>query len=121
MRTHQWTIGKNFDNSGSFGPFFVSADELPAGAAGLQLQTVLNGKVMQDANTRDMIFDVATLIATLSEVMALHPGDIIISGTPAGIGGARKPPIFMQPGDVCEISIEGLGTLSNPIRAEAVG
>ncbi len=121
MRSHQWTIGKNFDNSGSFGPFFVSADELPAGAAGLQLQTFLNGKVMQDANTRDMIFDVATLIATLSEVMALNPGDIIISGTPAGIGGARKPPVFMQPGDVCEISIEGIGTLSNPIRAEAVG
>jgi len=120
MRTHQWTIGKNFDRSGSFGPFFVSADELPAGASGLRLQTRLNGKVMQDANTSDMIFDVATLVAGLSEVMELSPGDVIISGTPEGIGAARKPPVFMQPGDVCEISIEGIGLLSNPIKAEAV-
>jgi len=118
MRTHQWGIGKNFDKSGSFGPFFVSADELPDGAVGLQLKTVLNGKEMQNANTRDMIFDVATLVVTLSEVMALNPGDIIISGTPAGVGGARKPPVFMQPGDVCEISIEGIGKLSNAIELE---
>lgn len=119
MRTHQWGIGKNFDNSGSFGPFFVSADELPAGAAGLQLKTVLNGKEMQNANTSDMIFDVVTLVKELSEVMTLNPGDIIISGTPAGVGGAQKPPVFMQPGDVCEVSIEGIGVLSNTIELEA--
>lgn len=119
MRTHQWTIGKNFDQSGSFGPFFVSADELPAGATGLQLKTVLNGKEMQSANTRDMVFDVVTLVATLSEVMTLNPGDIIISGTPAGVGGAQKPPVFMQPGDVCEVSIEGVGLLSNTIELES--
>jgi 2-keto-4-pentenoate hydratase/2-oxohepta-3-ene-1,7-dioic acid hydratase in catechol pathway len=118
MRTHQWTIGKNFDSSGSFGPFFVSADELPAGAVGLQLKTLLNGREMQNANTRDMVFDVVTLIATLSEVMTLNPGDIIISGTPAGVGGAQKPPVFMQPGDVCEVSIEGIGVLSNTIALE---
>lgn len=118
MRTHQWTIGKNFDSSGSFGPFFVSADELPPGATGLQLRTVLNGKEMQSANTKDMVFDVATLVSTLSEVMALSPGDIIISGTPAGVGGAQKPPVFMQPGDVCEVSIEGIGVLSNTIELE---
>ncbi|ATW03518.1 fumarylacetoacetate hydrolase family protein [Sphingorhabdus sp. YGSMI21] len=119
MRTHQWTIGKNFDRSGSFGPYFVSADEVPAGASGLRLQTRLNGKIMQDANTSDMIFDVATLVATLSEVMALAPGDVIISGTPEGVGAAHKPPVFMQPGDVCEVSIEGIGVLSNPIELEA--
>jgi 2-keto-4-pentenoate hydratase/2-oxohepta-3-ene-1,7-dioic acid hydratase in catechol pathway len=118
VRTHQWTIGKNFDRSGSFGPFLVSADELPAGAKGLQLRTVLNGQEMQNANTSDMIFDVPTLIATLSEVMELHSGDIIISGTPSGVGAARTPPVFMKPGDVCEVSIDGIGTLSNPIAAQ---
>jgi len=118
FRTHQWGIGKNFDKCGSFGPFFVSADELPPGASGLQLKTVLNGKLMQDANTRDMVFDVVTLVATLSEVMALSAGDIIISGTPSGVGVARKPPVFMQPGDVCEVSIEGIGILSNAVESE---
>jgi len=118
FKTHQWTIGKIFDKSGSFGPFFVSADELPAGASGLQLQTHLNGEQLQNANTQDMIFDVATLISICSEAIELKPGDVIISGTPAGVGGAYKPPKFMKPGDVCEISIEGLGVLSNPIVAE---
>jgi 2-keto-4-pentenoate hydratase/2-oxohepta-3-ene-1,7-dioic acid hydratase in catechol pathway len=117
-RTHQWTIGKNFDRSGSFGPFLVTADELPSGAKGLQLRTALNGQEMQNANTIDMLFDVPTLITTLSKVMELHPGDIIISGTPSGVGAARTPPVFMQPGDVCEVSIEGIGTLSNPIAGE---
>lgn len=118
MRTHQWTIGKNFDKSGSFGPYFVSADELPAGAKGLQLKTRLNGEVLQNANTNDMVFDVATLVSVCSQAFSLTPGDIIISGTPSGVGGARKPPIFMKPGDVCEISIEGLGVLSNMIEDE---
>ncbi len=119
MKTHQWTIGKNFDASGSFGPFFVTADELPPGAAGLRLTTRLNGTVMQDANTRDMVFDVARLVSECSTAFRLNPGDLIISGTPSGIGAARKPPVFMKPGDVCEVSIEGIGTLSNPIVAEA--
>lgn len=118
MRTPQWTIGKNFDRSGAFGPLFVTADELPPGAKGLRLQTVLNGQVMQDANTRDMIFDVETLVAVCSEVFALTPGDIIISGTPAGVGAARKPPVFMRPGDVCEVSVEGIGRLVNTVKAE---
>lgn len=118
MRTPQWTMGKNFDRSGSFGPGFVTADELPPGAKGLRLQTRLNGTVMQDADTRDMVFDVATLVRLCSEVFTLSPGDIIISGTPSGVGGARKPPVFMQPGDICEVSIEGIGVLSNPIRDE---
>lgn len=118
MRTHQWTIGKNFDRSGSFGPWMVTADELPAGAKGLRLQTILNGKVMQDANTDDMIFDVATLVSICSEAFELQPGDIIISGTPSGVGGAQKPPVFLLPGDVCQVSIEGIGVLTNTVEAE---
>ncbi len=118
LRTTQWMIGKNFDRSGSFGPELVTADELPAGASGLRIQARLNGKVMQDANTRDLIFDVATLIQVCSEAMTLAPGDIIISGTPAGVGFARKPPVFMKAGDVCEIEVEGMGVLSNPIVDE---
>ena len=111
-------MGKNFDRSGSFGPEFVTADELPPGAAGLRLQTRLNGTLVQDANTRDMIFDVATLIAVCSEPFELLPGDIIIAGTPSGVGLARKPPLWMKAGDVCEVEIEGVGLLSNPVVDE---
>lgn len=119
LRTNQWTLGKNFDNSGSFGPQFVTADEVPPGAAGLQLSCRLNGEVLQDANTRDMIFDVATLVSVCSEAMALQPGDIIITGTPSGVGMARKPQVWMKPGDVCEVEIEGIGILRNAIIDEA--
>ena len=115
FKSNQWMMGKNFDNSGSFGPEFVTADELPAGATGLKLQTRLNGEVLQSANTSDMIFDVATLVSVCSEPFALVPGDIIIAGTPSGVGFARKPQVFMKAGDVCEIEIEGIGILSNPI------
>jgi len=118
FKSPQWTIGKNFDATGAFGPAFVSADELPAGARGLALTTRLNGKVEQQGNTADMVFDVAQLIAVLSEAVTLEPGDVIVTGTPAGIGWARRPMLFMQPGDVCTVEIEGLGTLSNPIAAE---
>jgi 2-keto-4-pentenoate hydratase/2-oxohepta-3-ene-1,7-dioic acid hydratase in catechol pathway len=119
LRTNQWLLGKNFDNSGSFGPEFVTADELPAGAAGLQIQCRLNGQTLQNANTRDMIFDVATLVSVCSEAMALQPGDIIITGTPAGVGLARKPQVWMKAGDVCEIEVEGMGVLRNSIIDEA--
>jgi 2-keto-4-pentenoate hydratase/2-oxohepta-3-ene-1,7-dioic acid hydratase in catechol pathway len=115
FKSAQWMMGKNFDRSGAFGPELVTADELPAGAAGLKLQTRLNGRVMQEADTRDMIFDVATLVSVCSEPFALQPGDIIIAGTPAGVGFARKPPVFMKAGDVCEVEIEGVGLLSNPV------
>lgn len=118
FKSPQWTIGKNFDATGAFGPTFVSADELPPGARGLTLTTRLNGKVEQQGNTADMVFDVAHLIAVLSEAVTLEPGDVIVTGTPAGIGWARRPMLFMQPGDVCTVEIEGLGTLSNPIVAE---
>lgn len=119
FRSNQWMMGKNFDNSGSFGPEFVTADELPQGAVGLQLQCRLNGKVMQNANTRDMIFDVSTLVAACSEAMALQPGDIIITGTPSGVGLARSPQVFLKAGDVCEVEIDGLGLLRNTVIDES--
>ncbi len=118
-KSTQWTIGKNFDNTGGFGPMFVTADELPAGADGLRIQSRLNGQVMQDANTSDFIFPIDDLIAKLSECMTLEVGDVIVTGTPAGVGYARNPPVFMKDGDVCEIEIEGIGVLSNPVVDEA--
>lgn len=118
VRTPQWTVGKNFDGTGGFGPVFVTADELPEGASGLKLETRLNGTVMQSASTADMIFDVRKLVSLLSIAMTLEPGDLIVSGTPAGVGFARKPPVYMKPGDVCEVEIEGIGILRNPIEAE---
>ena len=114
----QWTIGKNFDGTGAFGPAFVTADEVPAGAKGLRLQTRLNGTVLQNASTDDMIFDIATLVHLLSIPVMLRPGDVIVAGTPSGIGLARNPKVFMKPGDVCEVEIEGLGILSNPIAQQ---
>ncbi len=117
-KSAQWTIGKNFDRTGAFGPEFVTADELPAGARGLRLRTRLNGTAVQDASTADMIFDVASLVAILSEAITLAPGDVIVTGTPAGVGLARKPPLWMAPGDRCEVEIEGIGLLANPIEDE---
>jgi len=117
-RTPQWTIGKNFDRTGALGPVLVSADELPPGAIGLRIQSRLNGQVMQDANTRDMIWDVAETIALLSECVTLEPGDVIAMGTPAGVGQARTPPVWMRHGDTIEIEIEGVGLLVNTIEDE---
>lgn len=117
-RTPQWTIGKNFDATGGFGPALVTADELPPGAVGLKIQGRLNGQVMQDANTSDMIFNVAETIALLADVLTLEPGDVIMMGTPAGVGQARTPPVWMKAGDTYEVEIERIGTLSNPIVNE---
>ncbi len=117
MKTPQWTAGKNFDDTGAFGPWLVSADELPPGAAGLKIETRLNGQVVQSATTSDMVFDVATTVTLLSTFMTLEAGDVLVMGTPAGIGLARKPPLFMKPGDVCEVEIERVGLLRNPIAA----
>ena len=119
-KTNQWTIGKNFDATGGFGPWMVTPDELPAGAAGLRVQSRLNGKVMQDGNTADFLFDVVQALCIITECMSLEPGDVIITGTPAGVGYARTPPVFMVPGDVCEIDIEGVGVLRNGIVDESV-
>jgi acylpyruvate hydrolase len=121
FKTTQWTMGKNFDATGAFGPVFVTADELPPGAKGLRLETRLNGAVVQSASTGDMIFDVPSLVSIISEAMTLEPGDIIVTGTPSGVGVARDPKLFMKPGDVCEVEIEGIGTLTNHIVAEDGG
>lgn len=118
-KTPQWTVGKNFDGTGGFGPAFVSADTLPPGAKGLSIQTRLNGQVMQDATTTDMIFDVTETIALITECMTLEAGDILVMGTPSGVGAARKPPVFMKAGDVVEVEIEGVGLLRNPVVDEA--
>ncbi|MDQ6680049.1 MAG: fumarylacetoacetate hydrolase family protein [Pseudomonadota bacterium] len=118
FRSNQWLWGKNFDSSGGFGPEFVTADELPPGAVGLQVKCRLNGETLQNANTCDMIFDVATLVAACSDGMALQPGDLIITGTPSGVGLARKPPVWMKAGDICEIEIESIGILRNAIVDE---
>ncbi len=118
FRSPQWTVGKNFDDTGAFGPVLVTADELPPGAKGLKLQTRLNGFVVQEASTTDMVFDVATLIATISEAITLKSGDVIVTGTPSGVGLGRKPPLFMKAGDVVEVEIEKIGLLSNPIVDE---
>jgi len=117
-KTPQWTIGKNFDRTGPFGPVVVTADELPPGATDLRIQARLNGQVMQDANTRDMIWGVAETIKLLTECMTLEPGDLIIMGTPAGVGQARTPPVWMKHGDVVEIEIEQIGVLRNTIEDE---
>lgn len=117
-RTPQWTLGKNFDGTGAFGPIFVTADELPAGATGLRIETRLNGEVVQSSNTEKLIFDVATLVSTISEAITLEPGDIIVTGTPSGIGHARTPRLYMRAGDVVEVEIEGIGVLTNPIADE---
>lgn len=119
-RTNQWTIGKNFDSSGSLGPSLVTPDELPPGARGLVLRGSLNGAVMQEASTSDMIFGVEDAISILSEGMALNVGDVIAMGTPGGVGFVRKPPVYMKAGDVFTVEVERVGALSNPIRAEAL-
>lgn len=114
-RTSQWTIGKNFDRTGGFGPWIVPAQELPPGCEGLHIESRLNGQVMQSANTSDMVFKVAQTLSLLSQCVTLEVGDVVVMGTPAGVGYARKPPVFMQPGDTIEIDIEGIGILRNGI------
>ena len=116
LRTPQWTIGKNFDGTGSFGPWLVTPDAVPPGASGLRIQGRLNGRVMQDARTDHLIFSVPELIAMISVAMSLDRGDVIITGTPGGVGAARKPPVYMRPGDVFEVEIEKLGILTNSVQ-----
>ena len=114
-KTTQWTIGKNFDGTGAFGPCLVTADELPPGCVGLHIESRLNGQVMQSATTSDMVFGVARTVALLSEALTLEPGDVLVMGTPGGVGYARTPPVWMKAGDTIEIEIEGVGLLSNPV------
>lgn len=117
-RTTQFTLGKNFDQSGSILSEIIPASQLPANASGLAIQTRLNGALLQDGNTADMVFNPTALIATLSTALTLQPGDLIFTGTPAGVGMARNPRVFLKAGDTLEISIEGIGTLKNRIVAE---
>ena len=117
-RTTQWDFGKNFDRTGGFGPWMVSADELPAGGKGLKIESRLNGQVMQSDNTNNMMFPVAETIGYITQGMTLEPGDVLVTGTPSGVGHARKPPVWMKKGDICEIEIEGIGILRNPIEDE---
>jgi len=117
-KTTQWDMGKNFDRTGAFGPWMVTPDEAPPGGKGLKIQTRLNGQVMQSDNTDNMMFPVAETHAYVTQGMTLEPGDIIVTGTPSGVGFARKPPVWMKPGDTCEIDIEKIGILSNPIEDE---
>jgi acylpyruvate hydrolase len=118
LRTPQWTIGKNFDGTGAFGPWLVTPDALPPAAHGLRIQGRLNGRVMQDSRTDLLIFGVSALIELISVAVSLEPGDVIITGTPGGVGAARKPPVYMQPGDVFEVEIDGIGVLSNAVQDE---
>lgn len=117
-KASQWTMGKNFDGTGAFGPDIVTADEVTPGGVSLQLQTRVSGETMQNANTRDLIFPIAKLIWHLTEVMTLEAGDIVVTGTPEGVGYARTPPRFMVPGDTVDIEVEQVGVLSNPVVAE---
>lgn len=119
LRTPQWTMGKNFDGTGAFGPWLVTPDALPPGARGLRIEGRLNGQVMQASSIDKLIFSVSTLIELISVAISLEPGDVIITGTPGGVGAARKPPVYMQPGDAFEVEIEGMGVLSNPIQRES--
>lgn len=113
----QWCRAKTFDTFCPLGPCIVTRDELPDPSA-LTIRTILNGSVMQDWTTSDMIFDVASLVSFLSGSTTLLPGTVILTGTPHGVGFARKPPVFLQPGDTVSIEISGIGTLTNPVIEE---
>ncbi len=117
-RSHQWTPGKNFDATGPIGPVAVDADEIGL-AEDLKIESRLNGQVMQSATTADMMWKVGAVIEVMSEFATLEPGDMIATGTPPGVGHARKPPVFLKPGDVIECEVERVGVLSNPIVDEA--
>jgi 2-keto-4-pentenoate hydratase/2-oxohepta-3-ene-1,7-dioic acid hydratase in catechol pathway len=118
MATTQWTMGKTFDTFAPFGPQIVTADEVED-PHNLAISLTLNGETMQDSNTRNLIFKTPQLITFLSSVFTLEPGDIISTGTPAGVGFARKPPRWLRPGDEVTVRVEGLGELTNPVIAES--
>jgi 2-keto-4-pentenoate hydratase/2-oxohepta-3-ene-1,7-dioic acid hydratase in catechol pathway len=117
QHTTQWTPGKNFDATGAFGPWMVTRDEIPDGEE-LSLVTRLNGQVMQEATTAQLIFDIPRLVHYASRFATLEPGDVIVTGTPGGVGFKRNPPVFLRDGDVVEVEVGGVGCLRNPVRAE---
>jgi len=120
-KTTQWDMGKNFDRTGGFGPWLVTADELPDAAKGLKIQSRLNGTVMQSDNTDNMMFPVVEMLVYVTQGITLEPGDVIFTGTPSGVGHARKPPVWMKNSDTVEVEIQGIGTLRNPIADEKAG
>ena len=120
-RTTQFLSGKTFESTTPLGPWLVTPDELPPGGSGLSIRCLVDGEVMQDSNTSDLLFDVATTIAYISGIITLRPGDVIATGTPGGVGFARDPKIFLQPGQVLTTEIEGLGSCENRCVAERAG
>jgi 2-keto-4-pentenoate hydratase/2-oxohepta-3-ene-1,7-dioic acid hydratase in catechol pathway len=118
MATSQWMIGKTFDTFAPMGPHLVSADEI-ADPHALDISLRINGEVLQQSNTRELIFKIPDLVAYLSSVVTLEPGDVVSTGTPAGVGFARKPPRFLKPGDDVVVRVEHIGELRNPVVAEA--
>ena len=119
--TIQWTMGKNFDETGPLGPVFVTADELPQGAKGLDIVCRLNGETVQSSNTDMMMFPVVETLVYITQGITLQPGDIVMMGTPSGVGHARKPPLWMKNGDAVEVEIEEIGLLRNPVKDEVLG
>jgi 2-keto-4-pentenoate hydratase/2-oxohepta-3-ene-1,7-dioic acid hydratase in catechol pathway len=117
MATTQWMMGKTFDTFAPIGPYIVTADEIED-PHNLDISMVLSGDVMQHSNTRNLIFGVPKLVSYLSSIFTLEPGDIIATGTPAGVGFARTPPRYLKPGDECRVRVQGLGELVNPVVAE---
>lgn len=117
LATSQWTIGKTFDTFGPMGPYLVTADEIDDPGK-LRIWLELNGEIMQDSTTEQLVFGIPELLEYLSSVMRLNTGDVISTGTPPGVGMARKPPVYLQPGDVCKVGIEGVGVLVNQCIAE---
>jgi 2-keto-4-pentenoate hydratase/2-oxohepta-3-ene-1,7-dioic acid hydratase in catechol pathway len=115
----QWCRGKTFDTFAPLGPVMVTTDEMPDPNT-MRIRTILNGETLQDSNTNDMIFDVARIIEFLSASTTLLPGTVILTGTPQGIGAARKPPVFLKDGDRITVEIERIGALTNPVMAEPV-
>lgn len=119
-KTHQWTPGKNFDQTGAIGPYVVTADSLPDGAKGLKIESRVGSEVLQSSNTANMIWSVAQAIAIMSEFTTLKAGDLIAMGTPPGVGHAKKPnPRWLRPGEVVDIEIEKIGVCSSPVVDEA--
>jgi 2-keto-4-pentenoate hydratase/2-oxohepta-3-ene-1,7-dioic acid hydratase in catechol pathway len=117
FKDNQITLGKNFDTFCPLGPCLVTPDEL-TDPGNVKLRSLLNGRVMQEGSTADWIFPLPTLLHRLSQVMTLEPGDVVSTGTPAGVGIFRKPPLFLKPGDVVRLEIEGIGVLENPVVSE---
>lgn len=115
-KTHQWTPGKNFDQTGPIGPYVVTPDDLPEGASGLKIESRVGAEILQSSNTGNMIWSVARTIAIMSEFTTLEPGDLIAMGTPPGVGHAKKPnPRWLKPGETIEIEIERIGICASPV------